>query len=335
MIWLTWRQFRTQTLITLAALAGLAAYLIVLGRGIHDFYDSRIVGCQAEACTTARILFQEEYSDQIVLLGLVLIGVPAVVGAFWGAPLIASEVETGTHRLAWNQSVTRTRWLAVKLAFISLFSLAVTGLLSLLLSWAAEPLDRLVGNRFSALTFDARDVAPLGYAVFGLVLGVTIGMLIRRTVPAMALTLAVFTITMIVMPLAIRPHLMTPITSTVTFTSDLLEERRIEGIGSDNSSDTSPIGISGYTEPGAWLLGSAFRPLMKADGSGVTRADLKKCTTGTLRADCLSRQNLHFSITYQPRGRYWSFQWIETAIFLALALALAGFGLRRIQRGLA
>jgi len=39
---------------------------------------------------------------------------PALLGIFWGAPLIARELETGTCRLAWNQSVTRTRWLTVK-----------------------------------------------------------------------------------------------------------------------------------------------------------------------------------------------------------------------------
>ena len=41
---------------------------------------------------------------------------PAIVGIFWGAPLIARELETGTHRLVWNQTVTRTGWLATKLA---------------------------------------------------------------------------------------------------------------------------------------------------------------------------------------------------------------------------
>ena len=46
--------------------------------------------------------------------------VPAVVGAFWGAPLVARELEAGTHRLAWNQAVTRTRWLTTKLAVTAL-----------------------------------------------------------------------------------------------------------------------------------------------------------------------------------------------------------------------
>ena len=49
--------------------------------------------------------------SSIILIALT----PAVTGLFWDAPLLARELETGTFALAWNQSVTRARWLAVKL----------------------------------------------------------------------------------------------------------------------------------------------------------------------------------------------------------------------------
>jgi hypothetical protein len=39
-------------------------------------------------------------------------------------------------------------------------------------------------------------------------------------------------------------------------------------------------------------------------------------------------------LTYQPASRYWAFQWYETAIFLALALALAGFSFWWVRRRL-
>jgi hypothetical protein len=35
--------------------------------------------------------------------------------------------------------------------------------------------------------------------------------------------------------------------------------------------------------------------------------------------------HLRQMVTYQPASRYWVFQWYETAIFVALALALAAF----------
>lgn len=83
----------------------------------------------------------------LYLLGVVIILLaPAVIGLFWGAPLIARELETGTAALAWNQSVTRTRWLAVKLAVGGLAAMAVTEGLSLMQAWWAAPIGRAVGH---------------------------------------------------------------------------------------------------------------------------------------------------------------------------------------------
>jgi ABC-type transport system involved in multi-copper enzyme maturation permease subunit len=336
MIWLTWRQSRTQTLIALAVLAALAIYLVVLGLGIHNFYDSRIVGCKADnSCQTATELFRDKYGDVVSMVGALLLGVPALIGIFWGAPLITRELETGTNKLVWNQSVTRTRWLAVKLIFIALISLALTGAFTLLLGWAVGPFDTLIGSRFSAVTFDSRDIVPIGYAVFAFVLGTTVGLLIRRTLPAMAVTLAVFAAVQIVMPMAIRPHLMTPITTNVTLTAEVAQN--INGLGSNagpGAGDNAPVGIFGYSKPGAWVLSSPMYKLIRADGSAFTRADMKTCMTGDFPGDlaCLAKQNLHFSVTYQPGSRYWPFQWIETSIFLGLALALTGVCFWRIPR---
>ena len=75
-------------------------------------------------------------------LSLVSLLVPALIGIFWGAPLVARELEAGTFRLAWTQSVTRTRWLAVKIALVGLASVLAAGLLSLLVTWWSSPLDR-------------------------------------------------------------------------------------------------------------------------------------------------------------------------------------------------
>lgn len=337
MIWLTWRQARAQTLAALGGLAVLAIYLVILGQAIRNFYDAQIVGCTAaNTCAQAETLFGEKYLTQVTLIGGLLVAVPAVIGVFWGAPLITRELETGTHRMIWTQSVTRNRWLAVKLGILAVLSLALTGIFSLLLTWAASPFDRVIGSRFSVLTFDSRGIVPLGYAVFGFVLGLTVGLLIRRSLPAMAVTLVIFVAVMIVVPQLIRPHLMTPQTTTVAF--DLEVANRINGIGSNSgpsSGDSQPLGIfGGYSQPGAWILSSAFAPLLKADGSAFTVAENKACFTGDFRKDmeCLAAKNLHFSVTYHAAGRYWPFQWIETSGFLVLALILAGFCFWRLPR---
>jgi hypothetical protein len=337
MIWLTWRQSRTQTLIALAVLAALAIYLLIIGNGIHNFYDSRIVGCKTDnSCQTATELFRDKYGDPVTLIGALLLGIPGLIGIFWSAPLITRELETGTNKLVWNQSVTRTRWLGVKLLFLALISLAITGVLTLLLGWAVGPFDKLIGSRFSAMTFDSRDIVPIGYAVFAFVLGTTVGLLVRRTLPAMAVTLAVFAAVQIVMPLAIRPHLMSPITTNVAFTAEVAQGS-INGLGSNagpGGGDDAPMGVFGYNKPGAWILSSPMSKLIRADGRAFTQHDMKPCMTGDFNDDlaCLAKQNLHFSVTYQPGSRYWPFQWIESSIFLVLALALAGVCFWRIPR---
>jgi ABC-type transport system involved in multi-copper enzyme maturation permease subunit len=336
MIWLTWRQARGQTLATLAALAVLTIYLIWLGLSIRHFNDTRIVGCTSgQDCAIAEDDFTNSYGFPLALVGALLIGLPGIIGVFWGAPLITRELESGTHRMVWNQSVTRTQWLAVKLGLITLIAVAVAGALSLLLTWAAEPFDKLIGNRFTVMTFDSRDVVPFAYAAFALVLGITVGLLIRRTLPAMALTLVLFTVVQIVMPMAVRPHLRTPVTSVVAFDQTAAQE--IDSLGSGGgpaAGDSAPMKIGGYRKPGAWMLSSAPVALLRADGSAFTRGDMKTCMTGDFPQDmlCLAKQDLHFSVQYHPAGRYWTFQWIEMSVFLVLALALSGLCFWRIPR---
>jgi ABC-type transport system involved in multi-copper enzyme maturation permease subunit len=317
MIWLTWRQFRAQSVLALVALAAAAIYLVHLGLTIRHSYDA---GVDADT-------FRREFFGQLLISGALLVVVPVVVGIFWGAPLIARELETGTHRLVWNQSVTRTRWLTVKLAVVNLAGVLLTGGLSLLLTWAASPYDRVVGGRFDALIFPARNVAPVGYAVFALVLGTTVGLFARRTVPAMAITLAALAAFQIVMPAAIRPHLQRPITQTVAFDAGTPAHG-----GRINIKDKD-VRIEGYALPGAWVLtGSA--QLLTAAGQPISGDLLRACESADRSKveACVTAHHLYFVAKYQPAGRYWTFQWLELAIFLLLAALLAALAFRRIRR---
>ncbi|MEU4425166.1 transmembrane transport protein [Actinoplanes sp. NPDC024001] len=330
MIWLTWRQFRAQTLAAGGALVLLALYLVYLGNEIRAFYDSRIANCAADACFIARLDLRAEYGDAVLGVGAALIAVPALIGIFWGAPLVTRELEERTDRLAWNQSVTRTRWLAVKLTVIGLASAVLTGLFSLLLTWSASRYDQVIGERFAALSFDSRNIVPIGYGLFAFVLGTVVGMIVRRTIPAMAITLAVFATLQLLVPTMVRQNLMPPVTKTVTVDSSVMNR----GVGLNLKQDNT-FEIRGYTVPGGWPLEEAS-PLYKPDGSPYTGDDAKPClaNAGDL-ADgfaCTAAQNLHFEYTYQPANRYWSFQWIELALYVGITALLAGFGFFWLRR---
>ena len=331
MIWLTWRQFRVQAFTAAAALAAFAILLEATGPHLASLYAaSAITGCHGGSCVTAPVAFLNRLQATspypvVYLLGIGLVlAAPAILGIFWGAPLIARELETRTFTLAWNQSITRTRWLVVKLALTGLAAMAVTEALSLMYAWWADPIGKATGlgastsvfsgGRFSSLIFATHGITPLGYAAFAFALGTAAGALIRRTVPAMAVTLAIFAAAQIAMPLGVRPHLIPPDRTIAT----------IESVDLDFGSLTATV-VPG--RPGAWILSSGA---VNAAGRPVTNlpAACQAAFSGTKPTSpgpCLESRGIREAITYEPASRYWPLQWIETGIFGALALALAGF----------
>jgi ABC-2 family transporter protein len=343
MTWLTWRQFRGQTIAAAAALAILAIALAATGPHLASLYaSSGIPDCHAHGdCGTAADNFVSQlrngtFYEVLFYLGLgIMFLAPAVMGVFWGAPLITREIEAGTLRLAWSQSITRTRWLAVKLGLLGLAAMATAGLLSLMITWWASPIDRTLAmggghatafDRLDPLMFGARGITPIGYAAFAFVLGVTAGVLIRRTLPAMAVTLAVFALVQLVMPLWVRPHLITPVQTTVA-----VNPQHINGLMMTNNNTMTVIG--GATEPGAWVLSNqTITPAGQVFTGPPTAACLSQTNSFTACQNSLGALHLRQVLTYQPGGRYWALQWYETAIFGVLALALAGFCLWRIRQ---
>jgi hypothetical protein len=337
MIWLTWRQFRTQAWVAAAFLAAAALLLVITGLQLAHLYDTSGLAnchaggsCQTYANNFSIALRSGIYQDVYGGSSLLMFAVPALIGVFWGAPLVARETETGTFRLAWNQSITRTRWLAVKLGLIGLAGMVLTGLLSLMATWWMRPVQRasqLTGlrqsesgfDRFNPWIFSTHGLAPITYAAFAFVLGVTAGVLIRRTVPAMATTLAVFAGIQVAWPAWVRPHLVTPAQRLTAFDPANI-----------NVMSASPDGhltvAAGANLPNAWVLGNET---VTAAGQPFTGPGPKACVSpsGSFQ-QCqagLGRLHLQQLVTYQPASRYWLFQWYEGAIFLALALILAGF----------
>jgi len=329
MIWLTWRQFRAQAIAAAAALAVLALVFGLTGPHLAHLYDvSGLATCHARCSALTAGFLDSVKSDAmypvLYIAGVALLYVtPGIIGVFWGAPLVTRELEAGTFRLAWNQSVTRTRWMAAKLALTGLAAMVTAGLLSLVITWWASPVDRAGGfptsfgqlSRFSPVAFGARDIVPVSNAAFGFALGVAVGVLVRRTVPAMAITLAVFTAVQLIMPNVVRPHLLTPVTATAPVTVSLAT-----AIVGHNGQLTMPV--TGL--PGAWVFSNQT---ITPSGRVFTMPDVPACNSGT-QQQCdawLATQHLRRQISYQPASRFWAFQGYETAIYLALALVLAGF----------
>ena len=146
--------------------------------------------------------------QNVIFIGLLLLILPMLVGMFWGAPLIAREVEDGTHRLVWTQGVSRLRWATTKIGIVSIAVLVMTTIYAGLLTWWITPVIQTSGQRFSYVFFDIHGIVVFGYVMFALALGVFAGAVTGRLLPAMATTVVGFIGVRVAVMLAARNHYM-------------------------------------------------------------------------------------------------------------------------------
>ena len=270
---------------------------------------------------------------------------PAAIGAFWGAPLVSREVEHGTHRLVRDQGVPRTRRPVAKTGLLALAAVVATGLFSLLVWWWSSPVDAIATEngpaalRIEPLVFGARGVAPVAHAAFAFALGVAVSALLRRTVPAMAVALVLFTVFQVSALDLVRPHLLPP-------------EQQVTTLAADDTAFSSP-GAGPGTELRApvpehsWVLEQ--RTVDRAGNAVPTPAWLVEClfpggfdNPGATVAnrpvdrgacfDRLAAEGYRQRATHPPDSRFWSLQWAETALYPAPAALLTWSAPRRTRR---
>ncbi|MEV5965148.1 ABC transporter permease subunit [Kribbella sp. NPDC051952] len=348
MIWLTWRQFRVQFLVVAAVIAAAAILLAITGPGLADDYrrltDSFIQSLGAQRLNPTLYIVAQ----------MLLYAVPPIIGAFWGAPMISRELETGTHRLVWSQSITRWRWLATKVGVTGLAAIAITGAMSLAVTWWSSPIDRAINAgqesntylpRMFPPVFGARGLVPIGYTAFAFALGVAIGLLVRRTLVALAVTLAAVILVQILTPTFIRPHLLAPTDQYLVVSFDNIRGFMLSG-------DTRPPQVKAIEVAsgavGAWKLSDKT-----VDKAGKTVSTLPSwmidCepgpppgisgprTASPKTAACFQRladEGYRQHIKYFTADRFWALQWREFGFFVLLAFALTGFSFWRIRRDL-
>jgi hypothetical protein len=307
MAWVTWRQHRL-ALAGLAALLGaLAVYLWLTGLQLHHAYAAATACHPAGsiACVNGISDFTSTYDHTATIIPSLLQAVPALIGAFLGAPVLARELETGTFRYAWTQGFGRWRWTIAKLLPLAVLVTAAAGVFSLIFSWYYQPFfaDGQSGP-LAAIVFDLRGIDFAAWTLAAFAIGALAGMLIRRVVPAIVATLVVYAGLALATGMFLRQHYMTPL---VTSRSNLPASAWI----------TSSWGTKGGKfafagRPPIDLLQQFCPP--SAVGPG-------KPSSGAV-AQCLSGHGYTLWTSYQPAGRFWAFQWIEGGWLLALSVLL-------------
>ena len=117
---------------------------------------------------------------------------PGLIGVFVGAPLVARELESGTFRFAWTQGRSRVQWIVTKLVLLAIVLTALALAFSALFTWWYGPFDAITGRMAPYGAYEISGLVFAARTLFGFTLGVAAGLLIRRTVPAMAATAAVW-----------------------------------------------------------------------------------------------------------------------------------------------
>jgi len=317
-----WRQHRYALLGVVALLGALTLYLGVAGASMHHAYATALACRPASsyACQNQLIDFNTAYAPTAQMVGVLLMAVPMLIGAFVGAPVLARELETGTFRYAWTQGFGLRRWTLAKLVPLAVMVTAAAGLFSLLFSWYYQPLfaDGM-SIPLDPKLFGVRPVAFAAWTLAAFAIGALAGMLIRRVVPAIAVTLAVCVALAFAAGLYLRPHYMTPVT------------------GRNLASAPASAWIIGgrWTKGGVTISQAAMdqietplfhQAVTAAVPKNVGSDDVKfyKGSANTQVHDYLVRHGYTRWISYQPGSRFWPFQWIEGGWLLALSVLLIG-----------
>lgn len=343
MIWLSWRQVRTQVLIASVLLVALAVEVLLTGPHLRHVYDTVVRPCAARGDCLSVVASFKQLAGLSQPLSTLVTAVPILFGVFLGAPLVARELEAGTHRLVWTQSVKRVRWILVRLVMVILFAAVVTALVSVAVTWWQSPVDRFNNSPFNS--FDTRDLVPIAYAVFAVGLGALLGAMIRRTVAAMAATLVCFAVVRVGIERLVRPGLFTPlrvvnarfIAPTLTGTQISIFPPAVNDWVLTNDVVTRSGRVIG--ENGGIGANGDFGFNVRNNGTAVfsgvgpcpnriplppggIRSGNPSPATQAAYQRCIDSFHLREVITYQPASRFWPLQWSEAAIFLALAMVL-------------
>ncbi|GAA1170191.1 ABC-type transport system involved in multi-copper enzyme maturation permease subunit [Kitasatospora gansuensis] len=307
LLWLAWRQSRPAVLVLAVGLLLATAALLVTHFAVSSTVETmRATKCYSpgawdrESCYA--LVQKVEWSATLYLdvLQPALTFLPLLIGMLLGAPLVAQELERGTHRLVWVQSVTPTRWLAARIGVPMVAVTLTTGALALLSSWVwwtdIVHSPALFDPPFQGFTYPVLGPALLTWSLFSFALGLAVGLWRRRTVSAILLTGLLGLVGMGVMRL-LRPALYPVLSGFQPFD-------RVHG---------------GFAQPtNAWLVESG--PVL-ADGT-------RQATFCTRDCDSLTG----WWGEYHPASHLVPIQLIESGILLLLTAALVTWTVRRIGR---
>ncbi|WP_308299020.1 ABC transporter permease [Streptomyces sp. GESEQ-35] len=283
-----------------------AATLLWLGGPLTD--DAAAAWREYNACEQPSCVYDQDsivlYKDVYNYATFAVLAVPFLVAAWAGASLIGRELENGTDRLAWTQSVSPARWLAAKLAVPAALVTAGTGLFVLLhhLAWSAgEGKIDTAKSWHDSATFYAGGPITVALALTGLLAGALAGLVLRRSLAALGTGAVAVAALWLGLNQAL-PHLWPA-------------ETRLSSLQSGPALEGTEVGYGLVTTSGDRIAdpncGGTFIP---------------ECRHVMERLDATA-----YYVDFHPASHYWPLQLTATAIVLAVAAAAALIAFRLVR----
>ncbi len=293
MIWVTWRQHRSQAIICLGLFCAITIVAVATGAWMRATFSADGLGtCLARSagagCPAAISSFVREFNSPGTMpLNIVLFAIPGILGAVVGAPLLGQELERGTWQLAWSQTVPRTRWLLTKLALVTGGLVAFGAAVTAVMTWSRAPLDRLT-IRLQPPPFNVEGLSFACSLLCGFGLAVLAGLLLRNTIGAMVVGYFAWEVPFLLVTLMNGPlHILTA-TARIACRD-----------GCPGASTNSVPPVTG--------------------------------NLGDLVLD-VTRSGNQLVVTYLPASRFWPLQFIEGGMYLAIAAAALGTAVWLLHR---
>jgi ABC-type transport system involved in multi-copper enzyme maturation permease subunit len=227
---------------------------------------------------------------------------PLLAAAVVAGPVIARELESGTYKLAWSQSVPPARWFAAKTAVpAAAAALAGAGTVVLFrMLWGPVTGDYRL-SWHERQVFLALGPTLVAYGLLAVAIGALAGLLLRRTLVSMSVAGTATGTVMLVMA-SLRKHLWAPLTAT-------------------NDDPETPLVAAGEFVVDSGLLAASGEHL---PDSVCSAAQYTACYT---EHDIVGRWS-----EYHPGSHLWPLQLVETGIVLVLAAAAAYAAFRIFRR---
>jgi len=309
MTWLTWRLHRTEAAIGIPIFAALIVIMFLATQSVNSAYDAASnLGCFDNGDS---ILCSERLSDYYDRssrwgnLTTLLHGIPLAVAALLVIPTL-QELERGTHRLAWTQSISRRRWTLIRVGFLIGISTLVAAVWAVTTSDWRSSILQVDEQSFARDAFELSPAVLVGYGLFAVALGLAAAVVTRRLIPTLALLAVGFTGTRILTTFVLRERYRNPVEETIPAADDTGQFTAFE--------DRWILDESWLTKSGERLSWERVNQL---------------CTPGADEQNfeafyqkCLVDNDLQYYRAFHPTDRFGQFQLIETALYLGLAAGL-------------